>query len=137
MSAGTGITHSEYNASAEAPAHFLQIWIFPDRRGLPPGYEQKALPEGEGLHLAGGPPASGAAVTIHQDARMYVLRLAAGASLSQPQAPGRGAWVQVARGVVALDDTEMREGDGAALEDEPAIRIVADGAAEVVLFDLA
>jgi hypothetical protein len=136
MSAGTGITHSEYNASAESPAHFLQIWIIPERRGLAPSYQQTALNGSSGLLLAGGPEGTGAAVTIHQDARMYVARLAAGESLSHPLVPGRGAWVQVARGVVALHHTEMREGDGSALEDEPAVDIEAETDAEIVLFDL-
>jgi redox-sensitive bicupin YhaK (pirin superfamily) len=140
MSAGTGITHSEYNASKDEPAHFLQLWIIPDRRGLPPGYEQKALdltPRNGGFVLAGGPEGSGAAVTIHQDARMHAARLGAGATASHALAPGRGAWVQVARGVVALNGTEMREGDGAAVEDETGIEIAAESDAEVVLFDLA
>ena len=138
MSAGTGITHSEYNASAEAPAHFLQIWIIPERRGLPPGYEQKALGgDGAGkLRLAGGPEGSGTAVTIHQDARIYVGKLAAGAALAHEIAPGRGAWIQVARGLIALDGTEMREGDGAGVEDAPRVGIEAVTDAEIILFDL-
>jgi quercetin 2,3-dioxygenase len=140
MSAGTGITHSEYNASKEAPAHFLQLWIIPDRRGLPPGYEQKALdfrPGNGGFVLAGGPEGSGGAVTIHQDARMYAARLSAGGSVSHTLATGRGAWLQVARGVIALSGTEMREGDGAAVEDEVNLAIEAEADAEIVLFDLA
>jgi quercetin 2,3-dioxygenase len=140
MSAGTGITHSEYNASKEAPAHFLQLWIIPDRRGLPPGYEQKAIDfasRNGGLVLAGGPEGSGAAVTIHQDARMYAAKLPAGAAASHALSPGRGAWLQVARGVIALNGTEMREGDGAAVEDEASLAIDAETDAEIVLFDLA
>jgi redox-sensitive bicupin YhaK (pirin superfamily) len=140
MSAGTGISHSEYNASATAPAHFLQIWILPAQSGLPPSYEQKALdltPAAGGFVLAGGPAGTGAAVTIHQDALMHVAVLAAGATAERPLAPGRGAWAQVARGVVALNGTEMREGDGAAVEGEERLVVEAETAAEVLLFDLA
>ncbi len=140
MSAGTGITHSEYNASAEAPAHFLQIWIMPDRGGTPPGYAQKPLGL-EAAHgrllLAAGPEGAGASVSIHQDALMYAAKLDAGATLKHALRPGRGAWLQVARGIVALNDTEMREGDGAAVEAEPSLAIEAMTSAEFLLFDLA
>ena len=139
MSAGTGIMHSEYNASADTPVHFLQIWILPDRTGVLPGYEQKKLDldaaRGK-LVLAGGPEGSGA-VTLHQDARIYVAKLDAGARVSHDLAVGRGAWLQVARGLVALNDTEMREGDGAAIEGEPCLAIEAMTPAEILLFDLA
>ena len=140
MSAGTGTTHSEYNASADAPVHFLQIWILPDRKGTPPGYAQKALglDDARGrLVLAAGPEGTGAAVTIHQDALMYAAKLDAGGAVSHAMRPGRGAWLQVARGIVALNDTEMREGDGAAVEGEPRLAIEASTPAEVLLFDLA
>ncbi|HXA69680.1 MAG TPA: pirin family protein [Stellaceae bacterium] len=140
MSAGTGITHSEYNASADTPVHFLQIWILPDRPGTPPGYAQKPLDlearPGK-LVLAAGPEGSGAAVTIHQDALIYAAKLDAGARVSHELRPGRGAWLQVARGIVALNDTEMREGDGAAIEAEPRFAIEAMTPAEILLFDLA
>ena len=140
MSAGSGITHSEYNASAKEPVHFLQIWILPDRTGIPPGYAQKPLgldaARGK-LVLAAGPDGSGAAVILHQDARIYAARLDAGATVSHDPRPGRGVWLQVARGMVALNDTEMREGDGAAIEGEPRIAIEALSAAEILLFDLA
>jgi redox-sensitive bicupin YhaK (pirin superfamily) len=140
MSAGTGIMHSEYNASASEPVHFLQIWILPDRAGTPPGYAQKPLgldAQRGKLILAAGPEGSGAAVTLHQDARVYAAKLNAGATISQGLATGRGAWLQVARGMVALNDTEMREGDGAAIEDEPRLAVEAMTAAEILLFDLA
>ena len=140
MSAGTGITHSEYNASAEAPVRFLQIWILPDRRGTPPGYAQKplGLDDARGKPvLAAGPGGTEAAVTIHQDALMYAAKLDVGAQVSHALRPGRGAWLQVARGIVALDGTEMREGDGAAIEGEPGLVLSAMTPAEVLLFDLA
>jgi quercetin 2,3-dioxygenase len=140
MSAGTGITHSEYNASSDEAVHFLQIWVIPSARGTPPGYEQKTLGR-EGrrgvLELAAGPRGSGAAVSIQQDARMHVARLDAGAQVSYDLAPGRGAWLQVARGAVALNGAELKEGDGAAIEDEARFAIAGTAAAEVLLFDLA
>jgi len=140
MSAGTGITHSEYNASAQAPVHFLQIWILPDRTGTPPGYAQRRLDldgaRGK-LVLAAGPEGSDAVVTMHQEARMYAARLDEGSTVSHDLAQGRGGWLQVARGVVALNDTEMREGDGAAIENEPALAIEAMTPAEFLLLDLA
>ena len=140
MSAGSGIMHSEYNASTNEPVHFLQIWILPDRTGIPPGYAQKPLDldaaRGK-LVLAAGPDGSGAAVILHQDARIYAARLDAGATVSHDPRPGRGAWLQVARGMVALNDTEMREGDGAAIEGESRIAIEGMTAAEFLLFDLA
>jgi len=140
MSAGTGIMHSEMNASAGAPVHFLQIWILPSRTGTPPGYEQKKLDldaARDKLILAAGPEGIGAAVTLHQDARMYVAKLEAGATVAHDLTAGRGAWLQVARGIVALNDTEMREGDGAALEAEPRLAMEAMTPAEILLFDLA
>ncbi len=140
MSAGTGITHSEYNASADQPVHFLQIWVIPSARGIPPGYEQKMLGKGDKrglLELAAGPEGSRAAVAIHQDARMYVARLDAGAEVSYDLAAGRGAWLQVARGAVALNGTEMKEGDGAAIEHEPRLVVEGTAPAEILLFDLA
>ncbi len=139
MSAGTGIQHSEFNPSPAHPAHFLQIWIIPAHQGLPPGYEQKAYPLSERrgrLRLVAAPGGEDGAVTVHQDARLYVANLDAGATVRHELAPGRGAWLQVARGIVALNGTEMREGDGAAVAAEPALVIEADTEAEVLLFDL-
>ncbi len=140
MSAGTGILHSEFNPSPSEPVHFLQIWIMPDRRGLTPGYEQKAFPLAERrgrLRLVAGPDGEDGAVIVHQDARLFVANLAAGEHVSHEIEKGRGLWLQVARGIVALDGTEMREGDGAAIEDEERAEIAAETDAEVLLFDLA
>jgi len=140
MSAGTGITHSEYNASATEPVHFLQLWIVPNETGTPPGYQQKALGGDAAsgrLALAAGPAGSGAAVTLRQDALIYAGKLDAGAKVSHALAAGRGAWLQVARGMVALDGTEMKEGDGAAIDGEPRLFVEAMTVAEVLLFDLA
>ena len=140
MSAGSGITHSEYNASADAPVHFLQIWILPERTRAPAGYAQKplALDAARGkLLLAAGPEGAGAAVGIDGDALIYAAKLDPGTALSHGLRPGRGAWLQIARGIVALNDTEMREGDGAAIEGDPRLTIEAMIPAEVLLFDLA
>jgi redox-sensitive bicupin YhaK (pirin superfamily) len=138
MSAGTGITHSEMNPSAEEAARLLQIWIIPDREGDAPSYEQKRLDETRGrLALAAGPSGSGAPVTLQADARLYVARLDAGATVTHETGTGRGVWLQVARGLVALNDTEMREGDGAAVEDETRLTVEALTDAEVLLLDLA
>jgi len=132
MSAGTGIMHSEFNASAEEPVHFLQIWIVPARTGISPDYEQKTL--GEAAPTGSLVPAP---ITLQQDAVIYITKLDAGTTVSHAIAQGRGAWLQVARGIVALADTEMKEGDGAAIEGEAKLTIEAMTAAEVLLFDLA
>src|SRR5690348_1544472 len=119
MSAGTGIVHSEFNSSKTEPLHFLQIWIIPDRTGLPPSYEQKRFPIEDRLgrlRLVAAPGGRDGAVTIHQDARLFVANLQAGDEVAHDVKPGHSVWLQVARGIVALNATEMREGDGAAVE---------------------
>ena len=139
MSAGTGIQHSEFNASKTDPVHFLQIWIIPGQTGLKPGYEQKPFASearfGKLLRV-GDPEGRDGAVTIHQDAELYVSNLAAGSKVSHDLKRGRHAWVQTARGIIALNGTEMREGDGAAIEDIASLAIDAETDAEVLLFDL-
>jgi quercetin 2,3-dioxygenase len=140
MSAGTGITHSEFNASKEEPVHFLQIWILPEVAGLAPGYEQKRFaPEGrhDQFRLVADRQGTDGAVTIHQDVRMYAATIGAGARLTQPLPAGRYAWLQVARGVVALEGDELREGDGAAISGEASISLETTTGAELLLFDLA
>jgi redox-sensitive bicupin YhaK (pirin superfamily) len=140
MSAGTGIRHSEYNPSTSEATRFLQIWILPERQGLPPAYEQKAFAPEEKrgrFRLVGDRHGSDGAVTIHQDVRMYVAELDPGAALDHALAPGRHAWVQVIRGIVAINGEELREGDGAAISDETGIKLAAAHGAEVMLFDLA
>ena len=139
MSAGTGVTHSEFNPSREAPVHFLQIWLLPRERGLPPGYEQKRFPQesrrGRLRLIAAGDGREGA-VTIHQDADVWTALLQPGESLSHRLAPGRYAWVHVARGAVSLNGSTLGAGDGAAVSDESALEITAAAGAEVLLFDL-
>jgi hypothetical protein len=140
MSAGTGVTHSEFNPSREAPVHFLQIWLLPRERGLPPGYEQKHFTQetrrGRLRLIAAGDGREGA-VTIHQDADVWTALLQPGESVRHALAPGRYAWLHVARGAVSLNGSTLGAGDGAAVSDEAALEIAAAARAEVLLFDLA
>jgi len=138
MSAGTGVQHSEYNAQNDARVHFLQIWIRPEREGAPPGYEQKAFEPSPGtLRLVASRAGRDGSVTVHQDVDLFVGKLGAGAQVQHSLRAGRGAWVHVARGTLRLNDVELSEGDGAAVEDESAIRLEGVDDAEVLLFDLA
>ena len=140
MSAGTGVTHSEFNPSREAPVHFLQIWLLPRERGLPPGYEQKHFTQearrGRLCLIAAG-DGRGGAVTIHQDADVWTALLQPGESVRHALAPGRYAWLHVARGAVSLNGSTLGAGDGAAVSDEAELEIAAAARAEVLLFDLA
>lgn len=138
MSAGTGIRHSEYNASREEGVHFLQLWILPDRLGIAPGYEQKPVPPGRNrLELVAAPAGEGAPIALNAEARLFTAKLDDGAALTYAPQAGRGTWLQLARGVIALNGTEMKEGDGAAIEREAAITVAALSEAELLLFDLA
>jgi hypothetical protein len=142
MSAGTGVRHSELNASPAESVHFLQIWILPERRGLPPGYQQKHFADAEKqghLRLIGSRDgAGGKALTIHQDVALHAGLLNAGEQATLPLAPGRHAWVQVARGAVTVGDQRLGEGDGAAITGERELVIAGDkGGGEVLVFDLA
>lgn len=140
MSAGTGILHSEFNASKQDPVHFLQIWLLPERAGLAPGYEQKAFPEAEKhnrLRLVAARDGRDGAVTIHQDAALHIALLDPGKTVAHALAPGRRAWVQLARGSAAVNGTTLRQGDGAAITNETMLTIAAVDPAEVLLFDLA
>lgn len=140
MSAGTGVTHSEFNASSHKPLHFLQIWILPDRPGRQPSYEQKAIPEATRrgrLALIASPDGAESSTTIHQDARVYATLLGGDEHLRLDLAPRRRGWVQVARGRVAVNGRILEAGDGAALADEEAIELAGQGApAEALVFDL-
>ena len=140
MSAGTGVTHSEYNPSKSESVHLLQIWIVPERRGLQPSYEQKAFRDAEKrgqLRLIASRDARDHSVTIHQDVDVYATILDGERTVTHQLRPGRHAWVQVARGAVVLNDQRLEVSDGAAVSDEPTLRIAAATAAEVLLFDLA
>lgn len=139
MSAGTGVTHSEFNASREVPVHFLQIWLLPTARGLTPGYEQRAFsPEelADRLRLVASPDGREGSVVIHADARVYAGRFARGATAALPLLPGRAAWVQLARGQARVQGQVLLAGDGAALTDEAAVRLEGLEPCEVLVFDL-
>jgi redox-sensitive bicupin YhaK (pirin superfamily) len=139
MSAGTGVRHSEYNASKTEPVHLLQIWIEPARTGIAPGYEQKTFGEAERrgrLRLIAAPDGRDGAVTIHQDATVYAATLARGERVEHALAPGRLGWLQVARGALLVNGEQLAQGDGAAIEGERAITLEAVEPAETLLFDL-
>ena len=141
MSAGTGITHSEFNHSKTDRVHLLQIWIIPEKRGLRPGYEQRTFPVEEKrgkLRLIASRDARDGSVTIHQDASIYATILAPGQAVAHPLAKGRHAWIQVARGGVSVDGEALTQGDGVGLSEEREVTIAASGEeeAEVLLFDL-
>lgn len=141
MSAGTGVMHSEFNASSAEPVHFLQIWILPASLGVEPSYEQRPFDldarRGALVSIAAPDGAEGA-LTINQDVRLFASRLAAGDEIALPLAPGRGAWVQVASGEIELPPAalSLSAGDGASIEDEPRVALRAVEDAELLLFDL-
>ena len=140
MSAGTGILHSEYNPTADAPVHLLQIWILPERRGLKPGYEQRDFPEAGRrgrLELLASRDGREGAVTIHQDVDLFATELGAGEAVAHALRPGRSAWVQVTHGAVSVNGKPLQAGDGAAVADERAIRLASEAGAGILLFDLA
>ncbi|MBF2001042.1 MAG: pirin family protein [Synechococcales cyanobacterium M58_A2018_015] len=141
MSAGTGIMHSEYNASQNDPVHFLQIWILPEKKGIEPSYEQKAFTETEKrgqLRLVGSRNGRDGSITIHQDVDLYATLLHEGETVNHTLDQGRVAWLQVARGAVQLNDQTLTAGDGAAISNESLITLRGtDKDAEVLLFDMA
>jgi redox-sensitive bicupin YhaK (pirin superfamily) len=139
MSAGTGVTHSEYNASDTELVHFLQIWLLPNQKGLKPSYEQKnfSAEDKQGkLRLVASPDGSDGSVTIHQDVRLYATILEPGQSVEHRLNPGRSAWVQVVRGSIDVNGKTLAQSDGAAISDESVLTITGNEAAEVLLFDL-
>jgi redox-sensitive bicupin YhaK (pirin superfamily) len=143
MSAGTGIRHSEFNPSSTVPVHFLQIWIYPDRKGLQPSYEQidqavKADRVGEWQLLA-SPTGESGSLTLHQDVRLWAARLQAEQALDFSLKNGRRAWLQVTRGSVSLGPEILQAGDGVGIEALETIRLIGlagEATAEVLLFDL-
>jgi quercetin 2,3-dioxygenase len=139
MTAGTGVLHSEQNPSKDARVRFLQIWIEPDRRGLPPGYEQQHFEPVRGaLRLVASSGGRDGAVTVHQDVNVYAGILGADQHATIPVAAGRRAWVQIVRGDALVNGLPLSEGDGAALEHESTVSVVARGSdVEVIVFDLA
>ncbi len=139
MSAGTGITHSEFNPSATEPVHLYQIWLFPERKGIKPSYEQKQFPEQDRhnqLQLVASRTAANGSLLIHQDARIYLSKMDTGEAIMYDLAEGRYAWLQVLRGSVVLNGVALDTSDGAAISAETRLTIQAKTAAEIMLFDL-
>jgi redox-sensitive bicupin YhaK (pirin superfamily) len=154
MSAGSGVMHSEFNASDKEPVHFLQIWIVPNQWGVPARYDDRNFPLEERrnrLRLIASPDMAEGSLSIYQDARVYVATLEAGKSVTLDLAEGRRGWVQAATGTVMLGHgfsqgrdgiecagewTELKAGDGAAVEKERKLTLRAETAAEILVFDL-
>jgi len=140
MSAGTGVTHSEFNASKKDTVHLYQIWMFPDKQGYKPAYDQKNFSEVEKrgrLRLLASPDGRDGSVQIRQDNQLYATILGANESVRHELQPERHAYVQVARGSVKLNGKQLEEGDGAAVSAEKSLELVGVKDAEVLLFDLA
>jgi redox-sensitive bicupin YhaK (pirin superfamily) len=140
MSAGTGVTHSEANPADDEPVHFLQVWIIPERPGLAPGYEQRRFEDAEKrgrLRLVASREGTHGSLTVHQDVRVLAGSFDGGEAASHPLGPGRHAWVHLVRGRVRVNGEPLRAGDGAALSDEPEVRLDAGDGGEAIVFDLA
>ena len=139
MTAGTGIRHSEYNASNREPVHFLQIWIVPEEEDLQPSYEQKAFADDEKrgkLRLIGSRDGRDGSITIHRDVDLYVTLLSNGETVGHELVEGRGAWLQVARGAVTVNGEALKAGDGLSIAEAGSISVTGSSEAEVLLFDL-
>lgn len=139
MTAGTGVTHSEFNASRAEIVHFLQIWLLPDRPGYTPGYEQKYFAPDDKrnrLRLIASTDGREGSVRIHQDAYLFSTLLERGAGVEHVFASGRKGYLHVIRGAVTVNDRSLQTGDGLAISDETRITVGADEDAEVLLFDL-
>lgn len=140
MSAGHGVTHSEFNPAVDTATHFLQLWILPDERGLAPAYEQKAFPLTDKLgrlRLIASPDGADGSLTIHADARLYVGLFDGSESAQLALAPGRKGYLHVARGRLTVNGLLLDAGDGLKLEDEPQVTLSDGTDAEVLVFDLA
>jgi hypothetical protein len=138
MAAGTGVTHSEFNPSPTEPVHLLQIWILPDRKGVKPAYAEKSFAKAAPgkLYLAASKSGRDSSIPINQDADVFVGKLAAGDKISHALKPGRHAWLHVADGDVELNGLLLAAGDGVALSEEAAIKLIGKSPAQVLLFDL-
>jgi quercetin 2,3-dioxygenase len=140
MSAGTGVTHSEFNHSHTELVHFLQIWILPEEQGVHPSYEQRAFPESERmdrLRLVASRDARDGSVKVHQDVELYAALLSARATLEYTFRAGRHGWLQIARGRASVNEHALSAGDGVEFSNEPVVKVSARGRAEILLFDLA
>ncbi|MEJ5366936.1 MAG: pirin family protein [Bryobacteraceae bacterium] len=139
MSAGTGIFHSEANASSTEPLHLLQIWIYPSQRGLEPHYTEKHFPEElrrNRLCLLASPGGRDGSLPVHQAAELWTALIDEGGSVEHALPEERHAWLQVASGEVELNGVHLRQGDGAAISEERELRILARKPSEILLFDL-
>jgi len=139
MRAGSGVQHSEYNHSKSEPVHFLQIWIVPDKQGLRPAYGQQAFDADAAKRsfvLLASKEGRNGTIQVQQDVDVWVTLLGKGERRELPLAPGRGAWIHVARGSVDVNGTLLREGDGAAVSGEDRLRFLGQGPGEVLVFDL-
>jgi quercetin 2,3-dioxygenase len=140
MSAGTGVAHSEFNASKTEPTHMYQIWMFPDKKNYEPTYDQKHFSDADkrgALRLVASPDGREGSVKIRQDNELYATVLGPGETVKHAMKSDRHAYVQVARGSVTLNGTKLETGDGAAVSDERALELKGVKDAEVLLFDLA
>ena len=136
MSAGTGVTHSEYNPSTSDKLEFLQIWIQPNAYGIEPGYQQKRFGDVEGLQLIASADARDGSLLLHQDASLYQLRLDEGGNAQHELASGRTVYVHVVAGDISIDGNELHEGDGATIKDTASVRFDALSDSEALVFDL-
>jgi hypothetical protein len=139
MTAGTGVSHSEFNHSQTEPVHFLQIWIVPERKGLPPGFEQRAFPaDGKRgrWQLIAARDARDGALSLHQDVELHATVLARGEAATHRLGPGRHAWIHIARGAVTVGGQPLRAGDGVAVSQEDSVEVKAMEPSELLLFDL-
>lgn len=139
MSAGTGIVHSEFNASDRTQAHLLQIWLLPEKNGIAPGYEEKHFDEAQKRDrwcLIASRDGKEDSLHIHQDVELYATVLSTGRQLSYHAKPGRSLYIQVARGSVILDGVMLEAGDAAKVDEQHAIELKAAEEAEILLFDL-
>lgn len=140
MTAGTGITHSEFNPSDTEPVHLYQIWLLPERKGIEPSYEQKNFAADERqnqLRLVASREATNGSLLVHQDVRIYLATLEAQTTITHRLDEDRHAWLQVLRGDVSLNGNALNTSDGAAVSDEQGLTIQATSDAEIMLFDLA
>jgi redox-sensitive bicupin YhaK (pirin superfamily) len=138
MAAGTGVQHSEFNPSKDEAVHLLQIWIVPDHKGVTPRYAEKSLveaPTGK-LHLVTSQTGRAGSIAIHQDADLWLAKLAPGDRVQHKLAPGRHAWLHVAEGEVSLDGKTLASGDAAAVSNESLLTLSGTKPGQVLLFDL-
>ena len=139
MTAGTGVTHSEFNASQHAPVHFLQIWLLPEHNGLPPGYEQKTFPPGEqrnSFRLIASRDGREQSITVHQDVELYAASVEVNATVTHSVRDGRIAWIQIVAGKLQVDGQQLEAGDGLGIRTPATLRFTGIEAAELLLFDM-